>query len=105
MDAAGVFCLRQSRHRRVGVTAGAGGMGEVYKARDTHLDRMLSIKLLRAERVADPDRKRHFVQGAQAASALNHPRIVIHDIYSQNGLDYMVMECVAGKTLDASSAE
>ena len=81
---------------------GAGGMGEVYKARDTHLNRMVAIKLLRAERVADEGRKRRFVQEAQAASALNHPNIVvIHDISSQNGLDYMVMECVAGKTLDA----
>src|SRR5439155_21269634 len=71
-------------------------------ARDTHLNRMVAIKLLRAERVADEGRKRRFVQEAQAASALNHPNIVvIHDISSQNGLDYMVMECVAGKTLDA----
>src|SRR5437660_7568929 len=89
-------------HYQIPGELGAGGMGEVYKARDTHLDRMVAIKLLRADRVADPDRKRRFVQEAQAASALNHPNIVvIHDICNQNGLDYMVMECVAGKTLDA----
>jgi serine/threonine protein kinase len=81
---------------------GSGGMGDVYKARDTHLNRMVAIKLLRAERVVDEGRKRRFIQEAQAASALNHPNIVIvHDITNQNGLDYMVMECVAGKTLDA----
>src|SRR5437870_1777677 len=81
---------------------GAGGMGEVYKARDTRLNRMVAIKLLRAERVADAVRKQRFIQEAQAASALNHPNIVvIYDINSENGLDYMVMECVAGKTLDA----
>jgi len=81
---------------------GAGGMGEVYKARDTHLNRMVAIKLLRADRMADAGRKQRFIQEAQAASSLNHPNIVvIHDITNQYGLDYMVMECVAGKTLDA----
>ena len=81
---------------------GAGGMGEVFKARDTRLNRVVAIKILPADRVADPDRKQRFVQEAQAASALNHPNIVIvYDINSENGVDYMVMECVAGKTLDA----
>ena len=52
-------------------------MGEVYKARDTRLNRIVAIKVLRADRVADPERKQRFIQEAQAASALNHPNIVI----------------------------
>ena len=89
-------------HYQILEKLGAGGMGEVYRARDTRLNRVVAIKVLRADRVADEGRKRRFVQEAQAASALNHPNIVvIHDISSQNGLDYMVMECVDGKTLDA----
>ncbi|MBM3747597.1 MAG: hypothetical protein FJW34_17565 [Acidobacteria bacterium] len=81
---------------------GEGGMGVVYKARDTHLDRFVAIKVLPPEKVADPERKRRFVQEAKAASALNHPNIVvIHDISSEAGRDFIVMEYVAGKTLDA----
>lgn len=80
---------------------GEGGMGVVYKARDTHLDRFTAIKFLPAEKVADTERKRRFVQGAKAASALNHPNIVtIHDIGHADGIDYIAMEYVAGKTLD-----
>jgi len=75
-------------------------MGVVYKARDTHLDRFVAIKVLPPELVADPDRKRRFAQEAKAASALNHPNIItIHDIASENGTDFMVMEYVEGKTL------
>ena len=75
-------------------------MGIVYKARDTHLDRFVAIKVLPPELVADPDRKRRFVQEAKAASALNHPNIItIHDIASDNGTDFIVMEYVDGKTL------
>ena len=80
---------------------GAGGMGEVYKARDTRLDRMVAIKILPADKVADSDRKQRFIQEARAASALNHPNIVtIHDISADNGIDFIVMEYVQGKSLE-----
>src|SRR5262245_42152819 len=80
---------------------GAGGMGIVYKARDTRLNRPVAIKVLPPDRVSDPERKRRFIQEARAASALNHPNIItIHDIGSKKGIDFIVMEYVAGKTLD-----
>ena len=80
---------------------GEGGMGMVYKARDTHLDRFVAIKVLPPEKLEDPERKRRFVQEAKAASALNHPNIItVHDITSEAGVDFIVMEYVAGKTLD-----
>ena len=76
-------------------------MGVVYKARDTRLKRSVAIKVLPAEQVSDPERKRRFIQEARAASALNHPNIItIHDIGSEGGIDFVVMEYVAGKTLD-----
>ena len=60
---------------------GQGGMGEVYLAQDTRLDRKVALKILRLDVVANPDRMRRFVQEAKAASALNHPNIVtIHEI-------------------------
>jgi serine/threonine protein kinase len=62
---------------------GPGGMGEVYRARDTRLDREVAVKVLTADRVSDADRRRHFVQDAQPASALSHPRIIT--IYDRVG--------------------
>jgi eukaryotic-like serine/threonine-protein kinase len=89
-------------HYQILEKLGEGGMGVVYKARDTHLDRFVAVKVLPPQAVADPDRKRRFIQEARAASALNHPNIVtIHDIAQQDGVDYMVMEYVDGKTLSA----
>ena len=80
---------------------GAGGMGVVYQARDTRLKRSVAIKVLPADRVSDPERKRRFAQEARAASALNHPNIItIHDIGTEARTDFVVMEHVAGKTLD-----
>ena len=80
---------------------GAGGMGEVYRARDPRLDRVVAIKVLPAEWMAHEERRRRFVQEARAASALNHPNIVtIYEIESAEGNDFIVMEYVDGKSLD-----
>jgi len=88
-------------HYRILETLGEGGMGVVYKARDTHLDRFVAIKVLPPEKVADPERKRRFVQEAKAASALSHPNIIhVYDIDQAGGTDFISMEFVAGKTLD-----
>jgi len=88
-------------HYEIVETLGRGGMGVVYKARDTHLDRFVAIKVLPPEKVADPERKRRFVQEAKAASALNHPNIVhIYDIAEAGGIQFIAMEYVPGKTLD-----
>ena len=92
---------RTISHYRILDKIGEGGMGVVYKALDTHLDRFVAIKVLPPEKMANPERKRRFVQEAKAASALNHPHIVgIHDIAEENGTNFIVMEYVAGKTLD-----
>jgi serine/threonine protein kinase len=77
-------------------------MGEVYKARDTRLGRFVAVKVLLACNHADAETKRRFAQEARTASALNHPGIVtVYDVGSQDGLDYIAMELVEGKTLDA----
>src|SRR2546421_11050313 len=98
------FMIGQSLgHYRIEAKLGEGGMGVVYKARDTHLDRPVAIKVLPPDRVADPVRKRRFVQEAKAASALNHPNIVhIYDIDidAASDVDFIAMEYVEGKTLD-----
>jgi eukaryotic-like serine/threonine-protein kinase len=79
---------------------GAGGMGEVYRARDTRLDRDVAIKILPEQLSKDPMRKERFEREAKTISSLNHPHIcVLHDIGSQDGTDYLVMECVEGETL------
>jgi Tol biopolymer transport system component len=88
-------------HYRVAEKIGQGGMGAVYKAVDTHLDRPVAIKVLPPGKVADPGRKQRFVLEAKAASALRHPNIVvIHDIASDQGRDFIVMELVEGQSLD-----
>ncbi|HEY2014739.1 MAG TPA: protein kinase [Bryobacteraceae bacterium] len=92
---------RTIAHYEVLDTLGEGGMGVVYKARDTQLDRLVAIKVLLADKVANTERKLRFVQEAKAASALKHPNIVtIYDIGSEDGVDFIVMEFVAGRTLD-----
>ena len=79
---------------------GAGGMGEVYRARDTRLGREVAIKVLPSELSAEPDRLNRFEQEARSASALNHPNIVtVYDIGRSDGVSYIAMELVEGKTL------
>jgi serine/threonine-protein kinase len=79
---------------------GAGGMGLVYKARDTHLGRVVAIKVLPPGLTADRDLRARFVREAQAASALNHPNIItVHDIGEAEGIDFIAMEYVPGQTL------
>jgi Tol biopolymer transport system component/predicted Ser/Thr protein kinase len=80
---------------------GRGGMGVVYKSRDTHLNRTVAIKILPPDAVTDPARKQRFIQEAKAPSSLNHPNIVtIHDVNSDHGTDFIVMEYLEGRTLD-----
>ena len=84
----------------IGAPLGAGGMGEVYRARDTRLDRTVAIKILPAQLSSDPVRKQRFDREAKTISSLNHPHIcVLHDVGHQDGIDYLVMECVEGETL------
>jgi serine/threonine-protein kinase len=91
---------RTISHYQVTEKLGAGGMGEIFKARDPRLNRTVAIKVLAGSAMADPERRRRFIQEAQAASSLNHPNIItIHDILSDEDNEYMVMEFVAGKTL------
>ncbi len=79
---------------------GSGGMGEVYRARDTRLDRTVAIKILPAQFSSDPVRKQRFEREAKTISTLNHPHIcVLYDVGHQDGIDYLVMECVEGETL------
>ena len=78
---------------------GAGGMGEVYKARDTRLDRTVAIKVLPEHVASDPDLKQRFEREARTVAALNHPHIcTLHDIGSQDGVDFLVMEYLEGET-------
>jgi serine/threonine-protein kinase len=91
---------RKISHYEVIEKLGAGGMGDIYKAQDARLHRMVAIKALTNASAGDTDRRRRFIQEAQAASALNHPNIItIYDIVSEDDSEYMVMELVNGKTL------
>ena len=93
---------RSIAHYSVIEKLGEGGMGAVYKARDERLDRYVALKILPAETVSDPERRRRFEQEAKSASALNHPNIVtIYDIGQAEDVNFIAMEYVAGKTLDA----
>jgi serine/threonine protein kinase len=84
----------------IGDPLGTGGMGEVYRARDTRLDRTVAIKILPADISADPVAKQRLEWEAKAISGLNHPNIcTLYDVGSQDGVDYIVMECVEGETL------
>jgi serine/threonine protein kinase len=77
-------------------------MGEVYRARDTRLDRVVAVKILSSEKVKDDDRKRRFLREARTVSSLNHPNIVqLYDIVSVKEGEVLVLEYVPGRTLEA----
>ncbi len=79
---------------------GAGGMGEVYRARDTRLERTVAIKVLPAHLSSNPERRQRFEREAKTISSLNHPHIcTLYDVGHQDGVDFLVMECVEGETL------
>jgi serine/threonine protein kinase len=87
-------------HYEIRSQIGAGGMGEVYLAEDTKLDRKVALKILPADLAANQDRMRRFVQEAKAAAALNHPNIAtIHEIGESDGVNFIAMEFIDGVTL------
>src|SRR5579863_2468665 len=101
-SAAGVDAGAELGPYRVQERIGEGGMGEVYKARDSRLGREVALKVLPALMMGDAASRARFVREAQAASRLNHPNIVtIHDIGESGGRVFIAMELVAGKTLNA----
>ncbi len=79
---------------------GAGGMGEVYRARDTRLERTVAIKVLPEQFSSDPELKQRFEREARTISSLNHPHIcTLYDVGHQDGIDYLVMEYIEGESL------
>jgi serine/threonine protein kinase len=88
-------------HHTLSAQLGAGGMGIVYRATDSRLNRTVALKVIAPDAIADPERKQRFLREARAASALSHPNIVtIHDIGEADGVDFLVMELVSGQSLD-----
>src|SRR5262245_62952807 len=76
---------------------GAGGMGEVYRAKDPRLERDVAIKILPPSYASDSERLRRFEREAKAAGSLNHPNVVaVHDVGGQDGVPYVVLELLAG---------
>jgi formylglycine-generating enzyme required for sulfatase activity/dienelactone hydrolase len=93
-------------HYTIVAKIGEGGMGAVYRATDSRLNRTVAIKILPAHAATNPDRQRRFVQEAQSASALNHPNIVhIYDIDTADDVTFIAMEFVDGRALDAVIAD
>src|ERR1700719_320264 len=87
-------------HYEILAPIGAGGMGEVYRARDTRLKREVALKVLPAEVSRDHERRQRFEQEARAVAALNHPNIVaIYDVGEENGVLFLVTELVDGESL------
>src|SRR5450432_4280501 len=79
---------------------GAGGMGEVYRAKDTRLDRTVAIKILPSHLSENPEAKQRFDREARTISSVNHPNIcTLHDVGHQDGIDFLVMEYLEGETL------
>jgi serine/threonine protein kinase len=80
---------------------GAGGMGEVYRANDTRLNRIVAIKVMPPHFADDPEMKQRFDREAQTIAGLNHPNIcVLHDVGNEAGQDFLVMEFLEGETLE-----
>jgi eukaryotic-like serine/threonine-protein kinase len=99
LSAIDILCFNLSligqtlNHYRAEEKLGQGGMGVVYRAYDTHLDRPVAIKVLPPEAVANSERKRRFIQEAKSASSLNHPNIItVYDIDNAGGVDFIAME-------------
>jgi eukaryotic-like serine/threonine-protein kinase len=85
---------------QLGARIGVGGMGEVYRASDTRLDRTVAVKVLSSHVAADPQSRERFEREARAVGALNHPHIcTLHDVGHQRGIDFLVMEYLEGETL------
>src|SRR6202035_4728687 len=85
---------------------GAGGMGEVYRATDTRLDRTVAIKVLASHLSSSPELEQRMEREAKAISALNHPHICrLYDVGSQDGTEYLVMELLEGETLSQRLAK
>src|SRR5215208_1070942 len=92
--------VKSVAHYRIVEPIGAGGMGAVYKAYDTKLQRIVALKLLPSEYVSQQDRRRRFFQEARAASALNHPHILtVYEVGEDDGRPYIAMEYIEGETL------
>src|SRR5271166_3533183 len=88
-------------HYRITAKLGAGGMGEVFLAEDTRLERKAAIKFLPADMAAVPERRQRFLNEARAASALNHPHVcIVYDVgETDEGLPFIAMEFVEGQSL------
>ncbi len=87
-------------HYRITAKIGAGGMGEVYLARDEHLNREVAVKVLPSGALSDEQTRKRFRREAETLSKLNHPHIAtVHDFDTQDGVDFLVMEYVPGETL------
>src|SRR5690349_16138795 len=88
-------------HYEIGARLGAGGMGEVYAARDTRLHRDVAIKVLAPEAIGDDDSRRRLIREARLAAQLNHPGIcTVHDVGDDHGVAFIAMEQVRGRPLD-----
>src|SRR5262245_52149076 len=86
---------------RIVAPLGQGGMGEVYRALDTRLDRVVALKLLTSETAKNTTRRERFHREARALSSLSHPHIcALYDVGDHNGIPFFVMECIEGETLE-----
>ena len=99
------FKAKQFGQYRLRQLLGKGGMGEVYKAMDARLGRVVAIKVLRADMAGDPERRERLAREARVISSLNHPHIcALYDVGRHEQLDFLVMECLDGETLAARLA-